>query len=382
MGGGISMNFLNAGIPVTIVETAQEALDRGLKIIRRNYDNTAKKGRMTQADVETRMALLGPGLKLEALADCDLIIEAVFENMDIKKDVFRKLDKIAKPGAILASNTSYLNIDEIASVTARPDYVLGMHFFSPANVMRLLEVVRGEKTAKPVIATVMQLARKIGKIGVLVGVCHGFVGNRMLHQRQSEAQKLILEGAMPWDVDRVIYDFGLPMGPFAMSDLAGLDIGWSKETSKSSTIREILCEMDRRGQKTGAGFYDYDENRNAKPSPVVEKMILDFAANKGINRRRITDDEILERCIYPMINEGAKILEEGKAQRASDIDIVWINGYGWPVYRGGPMFYADLIGNDKVLARMKEFEGTMGADFKPAPLLEKVVAEKRTLHDL
>jgi 3-hydroxyacyl-CoA dehydrogenase len=382
MGGGISMNFLNAGIPVTIVETAQEALDRGLKIIRRNYDNTAKKGRMTQADVETRMALLGPGLKLEALADCDLIIEAVFENMDIKKDVFRKLEKIAKPGAILASNTSYLNIDEIASVTARPDYVLGMHFFSPANVMRLLEVVRGEKTAKPVIATVMQLARKIGKIGVLVGVCHGFVGNRMLHQRQREAQKLILEGAMPWDVDRVIYDFGLPMGPFAMSDLAGLDIGWSKETSKSSTIREILCEMDRRGQKTGAGFYDYDENRNAKPSPVVEKMILDFAAKKGINRRSITDDEILERCIYPMINEGAKILEEGKAQRASDIDIVWINGYGWPVYRGGPMFYADLIGNNKVLARMKEFEGTMGADFKPAPLLEKVVAEKRTLHDL
>jgi 3-hydroxyacyl-CoA dehydrogenase len=382
MGGGISMNFLNAGIPVTIVETAQEALDRGLKIIRRNYDNTAKKGRMTQADVETRMALLGPGLKLEALTDCDLIIEAVFENMDIKKDVFRKLDKIAKPGAILASNTSYLNIDEIASVTARPDYVLGMHFFSPANVMRLLEVVRGEKTAKPVIATVMQLARKIGKIGVLVGVCHGFVGNRMLHQRQREAQKLILEGAMPWDVDRVIYDFGLPMGPFAMSDLAGLDIGWSKETSKSSTIREILCEMDRRGQKTGAGFYDYDENRNAKPSPVVEKMILDFAAKKGINRRRITDDEILERCIYPMINEGAKILEEGKAQRASDIDIVWINGYGWPVYRGGPMFYGDLIGNDKVLARMKEFEGTMGADFKPAPLLEKVVAEKQSLHDL
>jgi 3-hydroxyacyl-CoA dehydrogenase len=382
MGGGISMNFLNAGIPVTIVETAQEALDRGLKIIRRNYDNTAKKGRMTQADVETRMALLSPGLKLEALADCDLIIEAVFENMDIKKDVFRKLDKIAKPGAILASNTSYLDIDEIASVTARPDYVLGMHFFSPANVMRLLEVVRGEKTAKPVIATVMQLARKIGKIGVLVGVCHGFVGNRMLHQRQREAQKLILEGAMPWDVDRVIYDFGLPMGPFAMSDLAGLDIGWSKETSKSSTIREILCEMDRRGQKTGAGFYDYDENRSAKPSPVVEKMILDFAAKKGINRRKIADDEILERCTYPMINEGAKILEEGKAQRASDIDIVWINGYGWPVYRGGPMFYADLIGTDKVLARMKEFEGTMGADFKPAPLLEKVVAEKRTLHDL
>ncbi len=382
MGGGISMNFLNAGIPVTIVETAQAALDRGVGTIRRNYDSTAKKGRLTAADVETRMGLLTPGLNLEALSDCDLVIEAVFENMDIKKEVFRKLDKIAKPGAILASNTSYLNIDEIASVTSRPDYVLGMHFFSPANVMRLLEVVRGAETAKPVIATVMQLARKIGKIGVLVGVCHGFVGNRMLAQRQREAQKLILEGAMPWDVDRVIYDFGLPMGPFAMSDLAGLDIGWSKETSKSSTIREILCEMDRRGQKTGAGFYDYDEQRNAKPSPVVEKIILDFAAKKGINRRSISNEEILERCIYPMINEGAKIIEEGKAQRASDIDIVWINGYGWPVYRGGPMFFADLVGPDKVLAKLKEFEATMGPDFTPAPLLENLASEKKRFQDL
>ena len=382
MGGGISMNFLNSGIPVTIVETVKEALDRGLSTIRRNYENTAKKGRLTQADVETRMGLLGPSLNLDALSDCDLIIEAVFENMEIKKEVFGKLDKIAKRGAILASNTSYLNIDQIASATSRPDYVLGMHFFSPANVMRLLEVVRGAKTSKPVIATVMQLARKIGKIGVLVGVCHGFVGNRMLAQRQREAQKLIVEGAMPWDVDRVIYDFGLPMGPFAMSDLAGLDIGWAKATSKSSTIREILCEMDRRGQKTGAGFYDYDEQRNAKPSPVVEKIILDFSAKKGVNRRPISGEEILERCIYPMINEGAKILEEGKAQRASDIDIVWINGYGWPVYRGGPMFYADLIGPDKVLAKLREFEATMGDDFKPAPLLESVAAEKRRFQDL
>ncbi|MDR3419646.1 MAG: 3-hydroxyacyl-CoA dehydrogenase NAD-binding domain-containing protein [Xanthobacteraceae bacterium] len=382
MGGGISMNFLNAGIPVTIVETAQAALDRGVATIRRNYDSTAKKGRLTAADVETRMGLLSPGLHLDALSDCDLVIEAVFENMDIKKDVFGKLDKFAKPGAILASNTSYLDIDEIAAATKRPDHVLGMHFFSPANVMRLLEVVRGAKTAKPVIATAMQLAKKIGKVGVLVGVCHGFVGNRMLAQRQREAQKLILEGAMPWDVDRVIYDFGLPMGPFAMSDLAGLDIGWSKETSKSSTIREILCEMDRRGQKTGAGFYDYDEGRNATPSPVVEKIILDFAARKGINRRTISDDEILQRCIYPMINEGAKILAEGKAQRASDIDIVWINGYGWPIYRGGPMFYADLIGLDKVLATLRQFEATMGEDFKPAPLLEKLVAENKHFQDL
>ena len=382
MGGGISMNFLNAGIPVTIVEAEQDALERGVATIRRNYDNTVKKGRMAAADVETRMRLLSPGLDLGVLSDCDLVIEAVYEDMAIKQDVFRKLDRIAKKDAILASNTSYLNIDEIAGVTGRPESVLGMHFFSPANVMRLLEVVRGAKTAKPMIATAMQLARKIGKIGVLVGVCHGFVGNRMLHQRQREAQKLILEGAMPWDVDRVIYDFGLPMGPFAMSDLAGLDIGWSKATSKSSTIREILCEMDRRGQKTGAGYYDYDEARHAKPSALVEKIILDFAAEQGIKRRPIADDEILARCIYPMINEGAKILEEGKAQRASDIDVVWINGYGWPVYRGGPMFYADLIGPEKVLTKLKQFEVTMGAEFKPAPLLEGVVAEKKRLQDL
>ena len=382
MGGGIAMNFLNAGIAVTMVEAAPAALERGVGIIRRNYDNTAKKGRLTATDVTTRMGLLSPGLHFDALSDCDLVIEAVYENMDIKKDVFRRLTKIAKPGAILASNTSYLDIDEIAAVTSRPDKVLGMHFFSPANVMRLLEVVRGAKTAKPVIATVMQLAKRIGKVGVLVGVCYGFVGNRMLAQRQREAQKLILEGAMPWDVDRVIYDFGLPMGPFAMSDLAGLDIGWSKDTSKSSTVREILCEMDRRGQKTGAGFYDYDEARTARPSAVVEKIILEFAAKKDINRRTIADDEILQRCIYPMINEGAKILAEGKAQRASDIDVVWINGYGWPVYRGGPMFYADLIGPDQVLAKLKEFEAAMGEDFKPAALLEKVVAENKRLQEL
>ena len=382
MGGGISMNFLNAGIPVTIVETQAAALDRGLGVIRKNYENTAKKGRMSAADVETRMGLLAGTLDLSSLADCDLIIEAVFENMAIKKEIFAKLDAIAKPGAILASNTSYLDVNEIASVTKRPESVLGMHFFSPANVMRLLEVVRGDKTSKPVIATAMQLAKKIGKIAALVGVCHGFVGNRMLAERQREAQALILEGAMPWDVDRVLYDFGMPRGPFAMSDLAGLDRGWSKETTKSSTIREILCEQDRRGQKNGAGFYDYDENRNAKPSPLVEKIILDFAASKGINRRTISDDEILQRCLYPMINEGAKILEEGKAQRASDIDIVWINGYGWPVYRGGPMFYGDTIGLDKVLGAMRGFQATMGDAFQPSALLEKLVAEGRGFRDL
>ncbi|MCE3288398.1 MAG: 3-hydroxyacyl-CoA dehydrogenase [Caulobacter sp.] len=382
MGGGISMNFLNVGIPVKIVETKQEALDRGLGVIRKNYENTAKKGRLTQDDVEKRMGLLSGSLNLEDLADCDLIIEAVFENMDIKKDVFGKLDKIAKPGAILASNTSYLDVNEIASATSRPESVIGLHFFSPANVMRLLEIVRGDKTSKPVIATSMKLSKQIGKVGVLVGVCPGFVGNRMLSSRQRQAQALVAEGAMPWDVDRVLYDFGFPMGPFAMSDLAGLDIGWSKETSKGETIRDVLCEMDRRGQKTGAGYYDYDENRNAKPSPVTEKIIQDFAAKSGVNARPIDDEEILERTIFPMINEGAKILEEGKAIRASDIDTVWINGYGWPVYRGGPMHYGDSVGLAKVVEKLKEYENKHGEFFKPSALLEKLAAEGGTFAGL
>jgi 3-hydroxyacyl-CoA dehydrogenase len=375
MGGGIAMNFLSAGIPVTIVETSQEALDRGVAIVRRNYENTAKKGRMTMAEVEERMGRLTPTLDFGALAAADLVIEAVYENMDLKKSVFARLDGVAKPGAILASNTSYLNIDEIAAETKRPEDVLGTHFFSPANVMRLLEIVRGAKTSKTTLATVAALAPKIGKVGVTVGVCHGFVGNRMLAERQREAGKLILEGATPWAVDRVLTEFGLPMGPFAMSDLAGLDIGWSAETSKRATIREILCEEGRRGQKTGAGFYDYDAERNAKPSAHVEKTIRTFAASKGIAQREISDAEILERCIYPMINEGAKILEGGKAQRASDIDVVWIYGYGWPVYRGGPMFYADTVGLDVVLGKLTEFQARFGDDFKPAALLEKLAAE-------
>jgi len=382
MGGGIAMNFANAGIPVTIVEVKQDALDRGLKVVRGNYERSAKGGRFTMDDVEKRMGLLAGSLKLEDLADCDLVIEAVFERMDIKKDVFGRLDAIVKQGAILASNTSYLNVDEIASATKRPEFVIGLHFFSPANVMRLLEIVRGEKTSKAVIATSMKLAKTIGKVAVLVGVCPGFVGNRMLAQRTREAQALVLEGAMPWDVDRVLYDFGFPMGPFAMGDLAGLDIGWVKEQSKSSTIREVLCEMDRRGQKTGAGYYDYDENRGAKPSPVTEKIIADFRTKAGVNARTISDQEILERTIYPMINEGAKILEEKKAIRASDIDTVWINGYGWPVYRGGPMYYGDRIGLDNVLAKMKEFQARMGDAFKPSALLEKLVAEGKKFADV
>jgi len=379
MGGGISMNFMNAGIPVTIVEVKQDALDRGLKTIRSNYERS--RGAKPE-ETEARMSRLSGTLDFEALGDCDLIIEAVFENMDIKKDVFARLDKVAKPGAILASNTSYLNIDEIASVTSRPADVIGLHFFSPANVMKLLEIVRGEKTAKDVIATSMKLAKQIGKIAVLAGVCPGFIGNRMLSQRQREAQKLVMEGAMPWDVDRVLYDFGFPMGPFAMSDLAGLDIGWSKEASKGETIRDVLCEMDRRGQKTGAGYYDYDENRNAKPSPVTEKIVNDFIVKSGANPRKVSDEEILERCVYPMINEGLKILEEGKAIRPSDIDTVWVNGYGWPVYRGGPMFYGDQVGADKVLAKMKEFQSQMGDAFAPSALLEKQVGEGKKIADV
>ena len=373
MGGGIAMNFINAGIPVTMIEVKQDALDRGLATVRKNYERsrTAK-----PEETEARMSRLTGSLDMNALADCDLVIEAVFERMDIKKDIFTKLDAICKPGAILATNTSGLNIDEIASVTKRPEAVIGLHFFSPANVMKLLEVVRADHTSKSVIATSMKLAKKIGKIAVLVGVCPGFVGNRILGARQREAQKLMFEGAMPWDIDRVLYDFGFPMGPFAMSDLAGLDIGWVKEKSNGETIRDVLCEMDRRGQKTGAGYYDYDpENRAAKPSPVTEKIIQDFVAKSGVNPRHISDEEILERCLYPMVNEGAKILEEGKAIRASDIDVIWQNGYGWPVYRGGPMFWGDQVGLDKIAAKMAEYEGQMGAAYKPAKLLEEKAAE-------
>ncbi|HTP76941.1 MAG TPA: 3-hydroxyacyl-CoA dehydrogenase NAD-binding domain-containing protein [Rhizomicrobium sp.] len=382
MGGGIAMNFVNAGIAVTIVEVKQDALDRGLKVVRGNYERSAKNGRFPMSEVDKRMGLIAGSLAMEDLKDCDLVIEAVFERMDVKKDIFKKLDEICKPGAILATNTSGLNIDEIAGVTKRPEAVIGLHFFSPANVMKLLEIVRADHTSKEVIATSMKLAKTIGKIAVLVGVCPGFVGNRILGARGREAQKMVLEGAMPWDVDRVLYDFGFPMGPFAMSDLAGLDIGWVKEKSRGETIRDVLCEADRRGQKTGAGYYDYDENRNAKPSPVTEKIIKDFVSKSGKNPRTIGDDEILERCIYPMINEAARILEEKKAIRPSDIDVVWVNGYGWPVYRGGPMHFADSVGLDKVVAKLREFQATMGDAFKPAALLEKLAADGKKFADL
>jgi 3-hydroxyacyl-CoA dehydrogenase len=369
MGGGISMNFLSAGIPVTIVEQQQEALDRGAGVIRRNYEATASKGKMSAEQVEGAMGLLKTSLSLEDLADCDLIIEAVFENMDVKKEVFGKLDRIAKPGAILASNTSYLNIDEIAASTSRPQDVVGLHFFSPANIMKLLEVVRGAKTAPDVLVTAMGLAKKIRKVAVVAGVCYGFIGNRMLIPRQTQAMRLLLEGATPEQVDRVYVEFGMPMGPFQMADLAGVDIGWHRDPSRIENIRDALCAIDRWGQKKGAGFYDYDEKRRPSPSPKVQEIIEQFREREGVQAREITDQEIVERTLYTMVNEGALILEGGFAQRASDIDVVWVYGYGWPVYRGGPMFWADTEGLPKILEGLKRQQERLGADFSLSEML-------------
>jgi 3-hydroxyacyl-CoA dehydrogenase len=369
MGGGISMNFLSAGIPVTIVEQQQDALDGGTGVMRKNYEASAAKGKLSAGQVEQAMALLSPTLELEDLADCDLIIEAIFENMDVKKEVFGKLDRIAKPGAILASNTSYLNIDEIAASTSRPEDVLGLHFFSPANIMKLLEVVRGAKTAPDVLVTAMSLARKIRKVAVVAGVCYGFIGNRMLIPRQVQAQRLLLEGATPEQVDRVHVEFGMPMGPFQMADLAGVDIGWHRDPSRIENIRDALCAIDRWGQKKGAGFYDYDDKRRPSPSPKVQEIIEDFRRREGVEPREISDQEIVERTLYTMVNEGAKILEEGMAQRASDIDVVWVYGYGWPVYRGGPMFWADTEGLPRIVEGLRRQQDRLGGDFTLADLL-------------
>lgn len=364
MGGGISMNFLSAGIPVTIVEMQQDALDRGTGVMRKNYEASAAKGRMKPEQVEAAMGALTPTLNFDDLAECDLIIEAVYENMDVKKDIFTRLDTLAKPGAILASNTSYLDIDEIAAVTSRPGDVVGMHFFSPANVMKLLEVVRGAKTAPDVLATVMDLAKKIRKVAVVAGVTYGFIGNRMLMPRQVEATKLLLEGATPEQIDRVHVAFGMPMGPFQMADLAGVDIGWHRDPTRIENIRDALAAENRWGQKTKAGFYDYDEKRTPSNSARVAQIIDDFRAKSGVTPREITEEEIVARTLYTMVNEGALILEEGKAQRASDIDVVWIYGYGWPVYRGGPMFWAKTEGYDKVVAGLEKYGFTVAESLK------------------
>ncbi|MBD8549323.1 3-hydroxyacyl-CoA dehydrogenase NAD-binding domain-containing protein [Sphingomonas sp. CFBP 8764] len=366
MGGGIAMNFLSAGIPVTIVEMQQEALDRGTGVVRKNYEATAAKGRMKPEQVEQAMGALKPTLDFADLAECDLIIEAVYETMEVKKEIFTKLDAIAKPGAILASNTSYLNIDEIAACTKRPEDVVGMHFFSPANVMKLLEVVRGDKTADDVLATVMALAKKIRKVAVVAGVTYGFIGNRMLMPRQVEATKLLLEGASPEQIDRVHVAFGMPMGPFQMSDLAGVDIGWHRDPSRIENIRDALAAENRWGQKTKAGFYDYDEKRTPSNSPRVAEIIDDFRAKSGVTPREISDEEIVARTLYTMVNEGALILEEGKAQRASDVDVVWIYGYGWPVYRGGPMFWAQSEGLPKVVAGLEKYGFPVAKSLKDA----------------
>ncbi|SCW47355.1 3-hydroxyacyl-CoA dehydrogenase [Sphingobium faniae] len=381
MGGGIAMSFANAGIPVTLVDTSDDALSRGLRIIRGNYEATAKKGRMKAEDVDARMALLTGSVRMEDLSDCDLIIEAVFEQMEIKQEVFAKLDRIAKPGAILATNTSYLDLDEIASATSRPTSVVGLHFFSPAHVMKLLEVVRGKETRADIIATSMKLAKTLGKIGVLVGNAFGFVGNRILAARDAQANRLILEGATPEAVDKVLYDFGFPMGHFQMRDLVGLDVGWNREKSSSSTVREILNEMGRHGQKVGGGFYDYDESRNRKPSPVVQKVIEDFAAKQGIVRRELGDAEIRDRILYAMVNEGAKLLDEGIASRASDIDVILITGYGWPKYEGGPMFWADLQGMPQVIEKLNSLQAEYGDAFVPSPLIKRLASEGKGFRD-
>jgi len=374
MGGGIAMNFANVGIPVTIVERDQEALDRGLAVIRKNYERSRTS---TPELVEQRMSLITGSTDKADFADCDMVIEAVFEDMELKKTIFRELDQICKPGAIMASNTSALDVNEIASVTTRPESVIGMHFFSPANVMKLLENVRGDKSSDSTVATAMAIGKKIGKICVMVGVCPGFVGNRILFQRRIEADRIILEGATPAQVDRVLYDFGFPMGPFAMSDLAGLDIGWKAETSKGETLRELMCESGRRGQKNGRGYYTYDpETRAPTPDPEVEQIIKSFAVGRGIEQREVSDQEVLERCLYPMVNEGAKILEEGIAIRGSDIDVVWVNGYGWPVYRGGPMHWADSVGLAEIVDKVKVYSESLGGrHWELSPLLERLAAD-------
>ncbi len=393
MGGGIAMNFANAGIPVMMLEVAQENLDKGMAIIKRNYQNTVNKGGLSQARMDQRMALFSSTTNFADIGDADLVIEAVFEKMELKKEIFAKLDGVMKPGAIMASNTSTLSIDEIASATKRPESVIGMHFFSPANVMRLLEVVRGTKSAPETIATAMGIGRKVGKISVLVGNCFGFVGNRMLHGYTGEGTFLLENGALPQQVDKAIFNFGLPMGPFAMGDMAGLDVGWLVRKGRAATrptneeyggtIPDRICELGRFGQKTAGGYYDYKEgDRTPIPNPEVQAIIEQVSKEKNIARSEFSDEEIVKRCLYPLINIGAQILDEGMAMRPSDIDIIYINGYGFPAYRGGPMQWADSIGLENVLADIKRFHAEFGERWRPAPLLEKLVAEGKTFADL
>ncbi len=386
MGGGIAMSFANAGIPVTLIETGEEQLKRGMGVMQKNYENTAARGGIPADAPAKRMGLINGVIGLENVKDADLIIEAVFETMAIKKEVFTALDKYAKPGAVLASNTSYLNINEIAAVTKRPQDVLGMHFFSPANVMKLCEIVRAEKTAPDALVTAVAIAKRIAKVPAVVGVCDGFVGNRMLAQRGKQGEKLLYDGALPQQIDGVVTKFGLPMGPFSMGDLAGLDIGWRSRQDRGikSPIGDALYEAGRHGQKTGKGYYKYEQGSRAPlPDPEVEKMLDEVRAKLGVKGRNISEDEILERMIYPMINEGARILEEKIASRPSDIDVIWLYGYGWPIYRGGPMFYADQVGLKHIADRLSYYaKETNDPSLEPAPLLKKLAAEGKTFASL
>ena len=389
MGGGITMNFANAGIPVKMLEMKQDALDRGLATIKKNYANTVAKGRLSQEDMDKRLALISTTMSYDDLNDVDMVIEAVFEQMDVKKKVFTELDRVIKPGAILASNTSTLDVDAIAAVTKRPESVIGTHFFSPANVMRLLEIVRGKKTSNSVLATTMKLAKQMRKVGVVSGVCDGFIGNRMVEEYIRQATFLLEEGALPQQVDGALQKWGMAMGPFAMSDLAGLDIGWAIRKRKKaetgeqfSAIGDRICELGRFGQKTGSGFYIYESgNRKPIPDPIIDKLIVNYSKEHNVTRRDISDEEIIERCIYGLVNVGAQILDEGIALRASDIDMVYLTGYGFPLYRGGPMFYADTVGLKKVVETMARFEkGRNGHFWKVAPLLKKLADEGKTFN--
>jgi len=392
MGGGIAMNFANAGIPVRVLETSEEALDKGLAIIRKNYAGSVSRGRISQEEMDGRMFLIGSATDYAQLEDADIVIEAAFEDMDLKKQIFAELDTACKPGAILATNTSTLDVNEIAAATSRPESVIGTHFFSPANVMRLMENVRGEKTSPETIASVMALTKRLGKVGALVGVCDGFVGNRMLYAYTRQANFLLEEGALPQQVDKVIFDFGFPMGPFAMGDLAGLDVGWRIRQRRAaardpeerySSLADKICERGRFGQKTGAGWYRYDSGSRApQPDPEIEKLILETSAELGRTRRDIDDQEILERCLYPLINEGAKILEEGLAIRSSDIDVIWIYGYGFPIHRGGPMFYADKVGPSAIYQVMSRLQQEHGELLEPAALLEDLAKSGKRFGDL
>jgi 3-hydroxyacyl-CoA dehydrogenase len=390
MGGGITMALANAGIPVLLKETDQAALDRGLATIQKNYANSVKRGRFTQQFMDERLKLIKPTLSYDDFGQVDMVIEAVFEGMALKKQVFGELDRVCKQGAILASNTSTLNVDEIASATKRPEAVIGTHFFSPANVMRLLEIVRGKASSKEVIATCMQLSKKIGKIGVLVGNCRGFVGNRMFGPYRREAQFLVEEGASVEAVDKALYDFGMAMGPMATGDLAGLDVGWRirkefRHTEKPGVRQPIaedrLCELGRFGQKTVAGWYKYDAERRAIPDPEVAQLVKKWGAEAGIPQHQISSEEIVDRCIYALVNEGARILEEGYALRAVDIDIIYINGYGFPAHRGGPMWYADTVGLKKVYDRICEFHKQHGELWEPAPLLKRLAEQGQGFKD-